>query len=51
MAWKLSMVLLRKKIKYLFNVDYNKSAKLCNHCIKYLKELTSSHKLKSTQRF
>ena len=29
MVWKLHMVLL-KKIKSLFNVNYNKSAKLCN---------------------
>ena len=30
MVWKPHMVLLEKKIKSLFNVNYNKPAKLCN---------------------
>ena len=33
MECKLRMKLLEKKIKSLFNVDYNKSAKSCNPCM------------------
>ena len=33
MEWKLRMKLLGKKIKSLFDVDYNKSVKSCNPCM------------------
>jgi len=33
MECKLHMKQLRKKIKSLFNVNYNKSAKSCNPCM------------------
>ena len=33
MVWKYPMVLLRKKIKDLFYVNCNKSAKPCNPCM------------------
>ena len=33
------MVLLRKKIKSLFDVNYNESAKSCNPCMKACKKV------------
>ena len=33
------MMLLKKKIKSLFNVDYNKSAKSCNPCMQACKKV------------
>ncbi|MDC1475958.1 hypothetical protein N8084_00500 [Pelagibacteraceae bacterium] len=33
------MELLKKKIKVLFNVNYNKSAKLCNPCMNACKKV------------
>ncbi len=35
------MVLLRKKIKDLFYVNYNKSAKLCNPCMDVCKKVSN----------
>ena len=35
------MVLLGKKIKSLFGVDYNNSAKLCNPCMKACKKVNN----------
>ena len=39
MECKLHMKLLEKKIKSLFNVDYNKSAKSCNPCMEACKKV------------
>ena len=39
MECKLRMKLLEKKIKSLFNVDYNKSAKSCNPCMQACKKV------------
>ena len=33
------MVLLKKRIKSLFNVDYNKSTKSCNPCMSVCKKV------------
>ena len=33
------MELLKKKIKSLFNVNYNKSAKVCNPCMNACKKV------------
>ena len=41
MVWKLSMELLRKKIKNLFNVSYNKSAETCNPCMNACKKVNN----------
>ena len=38
------MALLRKKIKSLFNVDYNKSAKSCNPCMNECKKVNKKIK-------
>jgi|TARA_B110000003_G_scaffold235277_1_gene239360 hypothetical protein len=35
------MELLRKKIKSLFSVDYNKSAKSCNPCMDACKKVSN----------
>ena len=35
------MMLLKKKIKSLFNVDYNKSAKPCNPCMDACKKVNN----------
>jgi hypothetical protein len=35
------MVSLRKKIKNLFDVNYNKSAKLCNPCMNACKKVNN----------
>ena len=35
------MRLLRKKIKSLFNVDYNKSAEPCNPCMNVCKKVNN----------
>ena len=39
MECKLPMKLLEKKIKSLFNVNYNKSAKSCNPCMDACKKV------------
>ena len=39
MECKLPMKLLEKKIKSLFNVNYNKSAKSCNPCMNACKKV------------
>ena len=39
MECKLRMKLLKKKIKSLFNVYYNKSAKSCNPCMDACKKV------------
>ena len=39
MECKLHMKLLEKKIKSLFNVNYNKSAKSCNPCMNACKKV------------
>ena len=39
MECKLRMKLLEKKIKSLFNVNYNKSAKSCNPCMEACKKV------------
>ena len=39
MECKLHMKLLEKKIKSLFNVNYNKSAKSCNPCMDACKKV------------
>ena len=39
MECKLHMKQLEKKIKSLFNVDYNKSAKSCNPCMNACKKV------------
>ena len=39
MECKLPMKLLKKKIKSLFNVNYNKSAKSCNPCMEACKKV------------
>ena len=39
MECKLLMMLLEKKIKSLFNVNYNKSAKSCNPCMNACKKV------------
>ncbi len=35
------MVLLEKKIKSLFDVDYNKSTKTCNPCMNVCKKVNN----------
>ena len=35
------MMLLKKKIKSLFNVNYNKSAKSCNPCMNACKKVNN----------
>ena len=35
------MALLKKKIKNLFNVNYNKSAKICNPCMDACKKVNN----------
>ena len=35
------MALLKKKIKNLFNVNYNKSAKTCNPCMDACKKVNN----------
>ena len=39
MECKLLMKLLKKKIRSLFNVNYNKSAKSCNPCMEACKKV------------
>ena len=44
MECKLRMKLLEKKIKSLFNVNYNKSAKSCNPCMNVCKKVNNKIK-------
>ena len=39
MVWKLHIMLLKKKIKSLFNINLNKSASSCNPCIDACKKV------------
>ena len=41
MVWKYFMVFLKKKIKSLFHVDYNKSTKSCNPCMNVCKKVNN----------
>jgi Fe-S-cluster-containing dehydrogenase component len=41
MVWKKRMVLSEKKIRSLFNVNYNKSASSCNPCMDACKKVNN----------
>ena len=44
------MVLLEKKIKSLFDVDYNKSTKSCNPCMDVCKKVNNKIKGKELSK-
>ena len=44
------MVLLEKKIKSLFDVDYNKSTKSCNPCMNMCKKVNNKIKGKELSK-